>query len=181
MVSSEFANTLIDLKPLLPHISQMMPPPSSWHLSDFVVIEVPMLEFSKSEVHLAVQRLMIASKQQLLNALLVVTPRAPSSAQGRHQLTALQGAHSALRPVRRWNEWISCPFQLFEVCSCIARAGGGGVHHRFQVGATLDLFGDGAVCDQPAVHSSFASTAADVQQGLCGIISYASRVLDGAS
>ena len=67
---------------------------------------------STTEVHQALQRLILRCKQEGPHLVLVVTPRVSSNAARSHTKTGERGKSSAERPVRRWNEWMYCPFQL---------------------------------------------------------------------
>ena len=86
------------------------------------------------------------------------------------------------RPIRRWNEWMSCPFQLKGLCSCRFAEDGKGVHTWYYVGFSFAApwnepdWNEGN-CGKPAMRPSVAHTPLGVKQGLCGIIRYASHVL----
>ena len=83
-----------------------------------LVIEVPMMELGKEEVHLAIQRLLAARTRAGKHSMLLVLPRLGSGNRGRHEKTERAGRHSAVRPVRRWNDWLYCPAQLHLRCVC---------------------------------------------------------------
>ena len=118
MLNSEFALELNSLLPVYPTIGQVRSPLQDWLDSDLLVVEVPMLEFGKTEIHLALQRLILCCKQEGPHLVLVATPRASSKSALRRKSSGEQIRNSAERPVRRWNEWMHCPFQLNEVCTC---------------------------------------------------------------
>ena len=130
--NSEFAETLVSLLPLQPTLSQMKSPLEDWLRSDHLVIEVPVLEFGKESVHTVIQRLAIRARSQGPRILLVVTPRSPTGSDRRSR-----GEHNMQMPIRRWNEWMSCPFQLKKVCSCRFADKGEGVHTWYYVGASF--------------------------------------------
>ena len=86
------------------------------------------------------------------------------------------------RPIRRWNEWMSCPFQLKGFCSCRFADDGKGVRTLYYVGTSFTapwkepVWIEGS-CEKPAVRPSVAYTQMDVTQGRCGIIRYGSHAL----
>ena len=125
VLNSEFAETVRSLLPVHPTLCQLKSPLEDWLASDPLVIEVPVLEFGKEAVHNALQRLAIRARTQGPEIMLVVTPRSPTAATSRSRLpgasssmrrsccstwTPSRGEHNAERPIRRWNEWMSCPF-----------------------------------------------------------------------
>ena len=110
VLNSEFAETLNSLLPLHPTLCQLKSPLEDWLASDLLVIEVPVLEFGKEIVHNALQRLIIRAKSQGPHVMLVVTPRSPTGSEAHR--TPSRGEHNMEIPIRRWNEWMSCPFQL---------------------------------------------------------------------
>ena len=121
VLNSVFAEDLVSLLPTQPTISQVKSPPQDWLDSDLLAIEVPMLEFGKEEVHLPLQRVALKLKSLGVKLLLIVTPRGHSGKWG----PTPAGKHAAERPIRSWNEWLCCPFQLEPVCSCSSGRGGG--------------------------------------------------------
>ena len=177
VLNSEFADTLNSLRPLQPTLSQMKSPLEDWLKSDLLEMEVPVLEFGKESVHNVIQRLAIRARSQGPRVLLVITPRSPTGSDGR-----CRGEHNAERPIRRWNEWMSCPFQLKRVCSCRFADKGEGVHTWYYVGASFPApwdepgWSEGS-CAKPAMRPSVAHTPLGVKQGLCGIIRYVSHAL----
>ena len=78
MLNSEFADTLVSLRPLQPTLSQMKSPLEDWLKSDLLAIEVPVLEFGKESVHNVIQRLAIRARSQGPRILVMVTPRSPT-------------------------------------------------------------------------------------------------------
>ena len=177
MLNSEFADTLVSLRPLQPTLSQMKSPLEDWLKSDLLVIEVLVLELCKESVHHALQRLVIRARSQGLRILLFVTPRSPTGSERR-----TRGEHSMERPIRRWNDWMSCAFELKGFCSCRFADKDEGVHTLYYVGTSFPAPWDEpgwieGSCARPAVRSSVAHTPLGVNQGLCGIIRYASRAL----
>ena len=146
---------------------------------------MPVLEFGKEAVHNALQRRAIRARAQGPEIMLVVTPRSPTAATSRSRLpgasssmrrsccstwTPSRGEHNAERPIRRWNEWMSCPFQLKRVCSCRFADRGEGVHTWYYVGASFPApwdepgWGEGS-CAKPAMRPSVAHTPLGVKQG----------------
>ena len=105
---SEFADHLVSLQPADPYIEQVKSLPDDWLHSNLVVIECPMLELGKAGVHMALQRLLLCSRPETLNFLLIVIPRPPTRRK--------PSTHD--RPIRQWSEWLRCPFRLAEVCTC---------------------------------------------------------------
>ena len=84
--------------------------------------------------------------------------------------------------IRRWNEWMSCPFQLRGVCSCGFADDGEGVHTWYYVGSTFPARWnkDGMAdhkCAKLVMRPSIAHAPLGVKQGLCGIIRHGSHVL----
>ena len=154
VLNSEFAETLVSLLPVHPTLSQLKSPLEDWLASDLLVIEVPVLEFGKEAVHNALQRLAIRARSQGPEIMLVVTPRSPTAATSRSRLpgasssmrrsccstwTPSRGEHNAERPIRRWNEWMSCPFQLEGLCSCRFAEDGKEMHSLYYVGTSFPL------------------------------------------
>ena len=155
----------------------MKSPSEDWLNADLLAIEVPVLEFGKESVHSVVQRLANRACSQGPHVLLVITPRSPTGSDGRSR-----GEHSAERPIRRWNEWMRCPFQLKKICSCRLADNGEGVHTCYYVGASFPALWDEpdwseGSCAKLAMRPSVAHTPLGVKQGLCGIIRYASHAL----
>ena len=134
VLNSEFAETLVSLLPLHPTLSQVKSPLEDWLMSDLLVIAVPVLEFGKESVHNALQRLAVRARSQGPRVMLMVTPRSPTGSEGHR--TPLRGEHNMERPIRRWNEWMSCPFQLKGFCSCRFADDGKGVHTWYYPGIT---------------------------------------------
>ena len=132
MLNSEFADALVSLRPLQPTLSQMKSPLEDWLKADLLAIEVPVLEFGKESVHNVIQRLAIRARSQGPRILLVVTPRSPTGSERRNR-----GEHNMEKPIRRWNEWMSCPFQLKGFCSCSFADDGKGVHTWYYVGTSF--------------------------------------------
>ena len=126
VLNSEFAETLVSLLPLHPTLSQLKPPLEDWLMFDLLVLEVPVLGFGKESVHNALQRLAIRARSQGPHVMLVITPRTPTGLEGRR--TPHRGEHNMERPIRRWNEWMDCPFPLKGLCSCRFAEKGKGVH-----------------------------------------------------
>ena len=118
VINSAFAECLLSLLPIHRTIGAVKLPTLEWDQSDLLVIEVPMLEFGKDEVHLAIQRLLITRARAGKHFMLLVLPRLGSGNRGRHEKTEAAGRHSAERPVRRWNDWLYCPAQLSLRCVC---------------------------------------------------------------
>ena len=87
VINSVFAEYLVSLQPLYPTIGAVKSPISEWDQSDLLVIEVPMLEFGKDEVHLAIQRTLIARTRIGKHSMLLVLPRFGSGSRGRHEKT----------------------------------------------------------------------------------------------
>ena len=137
VLNSEFAENVVSLLPLYPTLNLMKSHPEDWHSSDLLVIEVPVLEFGKDAVHQALQRLAIRAKAKGPKVLLIITPRSPTGLQQRREAT--RGELSAERPIRRWNEWMKCPFQLTGVCSCEFPGNERTVHSHYYVGASFPL------------------------------------------
>ena len=84
------------------------------------------------------------------------------------------------RPVRRWNEWMYCPFQLEEVCTCKLMQSETKQHMTYYVGSTFSapMLEAGCICTAPACSRLVAhQTPLGVQSGLCVIIRYAFRAL----
>ena len=180
VLNSEFAENLVSLLPLFPTLNLMKSHPEDWQSSDLLVIEVPVLEFGKEAVHQALQRLAIRAKAQGPKVLLVVTPRSPTGTQQRRETS--RGELSAERPIRRWNGWMGCPFQLTSVCSCEFPGNEKTTHLHYYVGATFllpweDPHHAWIPCAKPASRPSVAYSPLGAKQGLCGIIRYVSHVL----
>ena len=169
VLNSEFAETLVSLLPVHPTLSQLKSPLEDWRRSDLLVIEVLVLEFGKESVHNALQRLAIRARSQGPRVMLVVTPRTPTGSEGHR--TPLRGEHNMERPIRRWNEWMSCPFQLKGICSCRFADDGKGVHTWYYVGTSFTAPWDEpgwieGSCGKPAVRPSVAHLPMGVKQGL---------------
>ena len=184
MLNSEFALELNSLLPVYPTIGQVRSPLQDWLDSDLLVIEVPMLEFGKAEIHLALQKLTLCCRQEGPHLVLVVTPRAMTKSAYRRKTSGKQIRNSMERPVRRWNEWMYCPFQLEEICTCKLMQSETKQHMTYYVGSTFSapMFQPGLVeagtCDAPACSRPVvAHTPLGVQSGLCVIIRYAFRAL----
>ena len=180
VLNSEFAETLVSLLPLQPTLSQLKSPLEDWFASDLLVIEVPVLEFGKEAIHNALQRLAIRAQTQGPNMMLVVTPRTPTGSEGHR--TPLRGEHNMERPIRRWNEWMKCPFQLKGLCSCRFAEEGKGVHTWYYVGTSftapwMEPGWNAGSCGKPAMRPSVAHPPLGVKQGLCGIIRHGSHAL----
>ena len=66
MLNFEFAERLVSYRLLDPTLGLLTSPLESWLDSDLLVIEVPLLEFGKWVVHLALQRLLLRQLLPLL-------------------------------------------------------------------------------------------------------------------
>ena len=75
VLKSEFAEMLVSYRPLDPTLGLLTSPLESWFNSALLVIEVPLLEFGKWAVHLALQRLLLRIRSEGPNVMLIVTPR----------------------------------------------------------------------------------------------------------
>ena len=186
VLNSEFAEDLVSLLPLQPTLGEVKSPLEDWLVSDVLVIEVPVLEFGKESVHNALHRLAIRARalQQSMwqrpHIMLVVTPRTSTGSEGHR--TQSRGEYNMERPIRRWNVWMSCPFQLKGFCSCRFADDGKGVHTRYYVGTSFTAPWDEpgwneGFCEKPAMRPSAAHLPMGVKQGLCEIIRYASHAL----